>query len=381
MVAGLEFKNNLCCNKIMDNFRDDPSPVDDGLETSTVPNADDLEMTEGRQDTIYEHMLECEQAFYTLPHSEAFDEAMHAHMLNREVHFTQEEPVVLEQEDLPKELIDAFYFPDNPTIQEMAIKSHDDINGNWMFDGSFNVSTMAFSFRLHGTHVVLSNESSDGSPLEYRADSRVFLEFLTILYARTAARKLFRLAQRRAEVQGGDPMLVAEPSTADVHRVTQEMIPEFTPTGLRDLLEKLATLTGKSTVTLRSLFPYTPANVRQTDVTNERAILATLSHAQHRNSEEEKVGIDINWFVMDTNVEVSGEVSTSSDEHVQRHASGHILPIDIDVDEYPFMKEFIGTNLEAAQIVSDKDPRWLQLVTIFMTSIQPLLEQHQELDS
>lgn len=340
------------------------------------------ELSSRDQDPTYNYLLACAEQFETLPYRPDLDDAMAEFAQSQKIHYVQEVPVVLEPGDFPAELNDAFYFPDAPTIEAMTLDVNKDKDGNQFLEGSFYVGRMPFTVAPAFPGVRITTEANDGSTLAYTTSQQTVLELLGAMYARNAARMLEQLHKESLErSQDEDSEILDIPfptiTSKDIHVVVRELIDAGTWSNITELFEKLASETGKSSFTTRSLF--TPSDQTAESATTERAILATKTETIHGSIEQNEIELDINWFLGNSNVEVIGTTAHNSNEKVMAPApTAMAQPIDYDIESFAFMKELekITGDKPDGKRFTTEDPEWLMFVSIFMTTIRPHLERY-----
>lgn len=338
---------------------------------------------------VYHYMLKCADDFEALPYSPELDDAIKECSYKQTIHYVQEEPVVLEDGDLPRGLADAFYFPDRPVIQGFRINmtepsrvrladDSDTDASHRVIQGSFYVGQTPFTVADDAENkLTISTENSEGGSLSYKLDTSHFLSFLAIVYARHTARSMERFHDAVADYENLNDVPFAQLDRADMNRLLTDLVGDGSWERIRQVFRHLSEETGKTTLTHTGLFS-DPLSIT---ADAGRAVFATKVETYHGKIEQHSVDVEVNWELMGQNTEISGKTTRVQHSAITApDPSATVRPIHYPVGEYSFMRELdaiVPTRQDGTDF-NTKQKEWLNVSSILMTSLQPYLNRHAE---
>lgn len=344
-------------------------------------------LAEAKQDPIYDQRLSNEADFLALSHNVAFQELVRKNQVGRQTNFILENSVEMELEDMPQELQDAFFFPSHLRLEKMSLSfaetpDPDDklqMNTLWTFGGSFVINNTQYSMQKHTKGVELSTEGPDGSPLTYQFDGTVFTKFLaTIIVSSIHDLSGFDHKQRlKIAHQGLTP--------AERARIIGEYDVPLDPSSLRRLMDGLGQTNGKVVESIKAAFSsYDDSRImlvtlKETETPHVSGISTDIDLAFYLTGDP----IDVSGYTINESTEVSGFVREVHRPYALQNSYMSFGPTSVEPQDYMFNKLFEDalnlseSHLQQAQPDTDD---WFRSISIFMTSITPLLYQAEQSD-
>lgn len=340
------------------------------------------------QNPAYEYMLRCADDFDALHLRPELADAMEEYAIKKSVAFSQDYPVVLEEFDVPVELRDAFYFPDQPTISGMHISFTDTFEASRGGDDTMPLSKIiGGSFYVHDTHymvsddldehLVISTQGSDGSWLSYKTPTTTMLELMAAMYARQTVRNFER--DVHADEETSEELIV--PFSAPTKSEMQTMVKHLVGSGdwfaQHALLVHLSESLGKTTVDSTALLQ--PSGIDLADP--QRAVLITLSDTTQGSLENTTMTTHVNWEMNDSHFEVSASTNHITDNRfTPAPAIAQVRPGKYAHDDFAFGRELEREEISVfdtdTTLITPGSPQWLNATSIIMTSINPYLDKY-----